>query len=208
LKAYQALVQAMATGDPADFDAIPLGGTVKLANPQAALAFVLEGADSHHLGLLPPPAFISEAEAGEMAEVYWHVLTREVPFSQYGAEPLTSAAIGDLAQFANFSGVDAGNLFSGQTPGDMAGPYLSQFLWKDMPFGATSVVQRYRSTQAGDDHLTDFPTWLNIQNGMPPSTGNSFDPTPRFGRAGPSGFQLPRPVGGSADLAQLWQGCA
>jgi membrane-associated phospholipid phosphatase len=184
LKAYQALVQAMATGDPADFDAIPLGGTVKLANPQAALAFVLEGADSHHLGMLPPPAFSSEAEAGEMAEVYWHALTRDVPFSQYGAEPLTNAAIGDLAQFANFSGVDAGNLFRGQTPGDVAGPYLSQFLWKDIPFGATSVVQRYRTTQAGDDHLTDFPTWLNIQNGLPPSAGNSFDPTPRFLRNG------------------------
>jgi len=39
LSAYNALVNAINSGRPADFDAIPLGGTVKLTNPHSGLAF-------------------------------------------------------------------------------------------------------------------------------------------------------------------------
>jgi membrane-associated phospholipid phosphatase len=180
LEAYQALVDAMASDTAADFDAIPLGGTVKLVNPEAALAFVMEGADSHHLGIGAPPAFSSEAEAGEMAELYWQALTRDVLFSQYGAEPLTTAAIEDLARFSTFSGVNAGTLFRGLTPGDETGPYISQFLWKDIPFRPRTLVQTYRTTQAGDDHMTTYATWLAIQNGVPASVANNFNPVPRY----------------------------
>lgn len=52
--AYAALVKAAASGKPADFDAIPLGGTVLLVDPQAGLAFDMEGTDSHQLAI--PPA--------------------------------------------------------------------------------------------------------------------------------------------------------
>jgi membrane-associated phospholipid phosphatase len=183
-EAYEALVHAIATGDPADFEAIPLGGTVKLVNPQAALAFVLEGADSHHLGISAPPAFSSEAEAGEMAELYWQALTRDVPFSQYGTDPLTTAAIQDLAQFSSFSGINAETLFRGLTPGDETGPFISQFLWEDIPFGSQTLVQTYRTARAGDDHMTTYATWLAIQNGVPASAANTFDPVPRYIRNG------------------------
>src|SRR4051812_2435638 len=46
-EAYAALRHAMATADPADFDAIPRGGVAKLSNPQSAFAFQMDGADSH-----------------------------------------------------------------------------------------------------------------------------------------------------------------
>lgn len=183
-EAYEALVHAVATGESADFEAIPLGGPVALVNPQAALAFVLAGADAHHLGTSAPPAFHSEAEAGEMAEVYWQALARDVPFSRYGAEPLTRAAMADLAQFSAFHGVEAGTLFRGLTPGDATGPYLSQFLVKPIPFGSQTLVQTYHIPQAGDDHLTTYATWLDIQNGVPAAAPNRFDPVPRYLRTG------------------------
>ena len=69
--AYEALLHAVTAGEAAAFEAIPMGGTVGLVNPLAMLAFVLAGADSHHLGMSAPPAFASKAEAGEMAELYW-----------------------------------------------------------------------------------------------------------------------------------------
>ena len=47
--AYAALVNAINSGRPADFDAIPLGGTTLLTNPQAGLAFDMEGPDAHAL---------------------------------------------------------------------------------------------------------------------------------------------------------------
>ena len=66
--AYDALLTAIASEDPDDFERIPIGGTVKLANPQAGLAFDLEGTDSGQLALPPAPALASAERAGEMVE--------------------------------------------------------------------------------------------------------------------------------------------
>src|SRR5206468_10793629 len=75
-------------------------------------------------------------------------------------------------------------LFRGQTLGDLKDPYLSQFLWKPIPYGATTIPQRYRTTLPGDDHLTSYSEWFNIQNGMVPSGTNVFDSAPRYLRNG------------------------
>lgn len=182
--AYRALIRAGSSGNPADHEAVPLGGTAKLANPQAAYAFELEGADSHHLAIAAPPAFASKDQAGDMAEVYWQALTRDVSFEDYGSNPLIWAAVADLSRFPRFAGVSPATIFRGETPGDAVGPYISQFLWKPIPYGATTIMQRYRTTLAGDDHMTDYATWLSIQRGLPPASGNVFDPTPRYLRNG------------------------
>src|SRR5437867_11353379 len=44
--AYQKLIGALQSADPAAFDAIPMGGDLKLVNPQAAFCFGLEGPDA------------------------------------------------------------------------------------------------------------------------------------------------------------------
>jgi hypothetical protein len=182
--AYDALIQALSSGNPGDYEAIPLGGTVKLANPQAAYAFELEGADSHHLAIPAPPAFASRDQAGEMAEVYWQALTRDVSFDDYGTDPLIGAAVADLARFPRFAGVSRATIFRGETPGDVVGPYISQFMWKPIPYGATTITQRWRTTVPGDDYMTDYATWLSIQRGFPPASGNVLDPVPRYLRNG------------------------
>lgn len=56
INAYNALTDALASRDPADYGSIPMGGTAKLANPQAAQAYSLEGRDSHAFVI---PAFAS-----------------------------------------------------------------------------------------------------------------------------------------------------
>jgi membrane-associated phospholipid phosphatase len=192
--AYAALLHALTSGEAAAFEAIPMGGTVGLVNPMAMLAFVLAGADSHQVGISAPPAFASEAAAGEMAELYWQALTRDVPFSRYGAEPLTRAALQDLARFAAFPDVEADTLFHGLTAGDATGPYVSQFLVQPIPFGSQALVQTYRTAQAGDDHLTTYAAWLDLQNGVPASTTTRVDPVPRYLRTG-------------RDLAEFVHGC-
>ena len=186
LSAYKAYLRALSTGNPDDFEMIPLRGGAKLANPQSAYAYELAGPDSHHLSIPPAPAFSSAWNASEMAELYWLALTRDVPFAEYDTNPLTLAAAYDLSKFSDFRGpkvngeVTTGTLFRGSTPGDLVGPYISQFLWKNIPFGASTIVQRNRTTVAGDDYLTSYQDWLNIQNGFSPSTSNQFDPTPRY----------------------------
>ena len=180
LAAYDVYSNAFQTGNPADFDLIPSGGPVKLANPQAAFAFALEGRDSFVLDIPAPPAFSSEESAGEMAELYWHGLTRDIPFSQYGAEPITQAAITDLKRFSYFSGVNAGNVFRGETAGDRVGPYLSQFLVLDIPYGANSIVQRSRTPAPGTALLTSYDEWLSCQNGMAPTRGAPMATDPHY----------------------------
>jgi hypothetical protein len=179
--AYRQLLQAIRSGSPDDFDRVPLGGKVKLANPQAAFAFELEGADPHALTIEPPPRFADEAFAGEMAECYWLALTREVPFSRYGNEPATAAAISDLKRFSDYADVSAAALFrTGELPGVQTGPYISQFLLQPYSLGTTPVEQRYRTSLPGADHLTAYDSWLAIQNGQPAQARETFDPVPRY----------------------------
>jgi membrane-associated phospholipid phosphatase len=182
--AYQKLYLALTTGNPADFDAIPLGGSVKLANPQAALAYEMEGADSHHLSVDPHPRFESQHAAGEMAELYWRALTRDVPYSLYGNEALSTAAVNDLKRFSNYDSVTAASLFRGEFAGDQTGPYISQFLLQPYTFGSTPMPQLFRTPFAGNDHMTSYQSWLDIQNGKAPQTAAVWDPQFRYIRNG------------------------
>jgi hypothetical protein len=178
--AYRRLVQAINSGNPSDLAQVPLAGTTRLANPQGAYAFELEGADSHSLSVEPPPSFSDEAFAGEMVECYWLALTRDIPFSQYGNEPLTAAAIDDLRRFTEFANVNASTLFRTDIPGVLVGPYLSQFLLQPFPFGTTVAEQRYRTSLKGLDHVTSYDIWLELQNGSPALSAEGFDDMPNY----------------------------
>lgn len=183
-QAYRSLIQALTTGEHDDYAAIQLGGTVKLADPQAALAYDLEGTDPCGFSLPLAPRLESEIEGAEMAEVYWRALTRDVPFSQYDSSMLTMAAVSDLRRFSPFGEVTTASLFRGGLPGEEVGPFISQFLWLNIPYGAMTIPQRYRVPVAGDDYMTSYASWLSIQNGTPPPTGNNFDATTRYIRNG------------------------
>jgi hypothetical protein len=178
--AYESLLTAVSSGDPDDFANIPLGGNTKLAGPpQAGLCFTLQGSDNGQLTSPPAPALASPERAGEMVEDYWMALTRDVPFAQYGNEPLTAAAIADLNRMSDFKGprvsgvVTPGTLFRGTTTGELVGPYLSQFLLLPVSYGTLNVPQKYSTYAAGVEYQTNFASWLSSQNGHAPSNGNA-----------------------------------
>jgi hypothetical protein len=185
--AYNALLRALSTGAPADFERIPLGGMVRQTDPQAALAFELVGSDPHHLGIPAAPAFDSAEEAGEAVELYWQALTRDVPFAHYDTDPLVNAAADELTRLSDFRGpksagrVTPATLFRGAAAGDLTGPYISQFLWRDVPYPSTPIVQRIRTGAPGVDYLTGYADWLAIQNGAAAGP-MQFDPTRRYVR--------------------------
>jgi len=186
LDAYRGLLNAMTSGQFAAFEALSLSNQAKLSNPLAAYAFELEGVDPHQLECRVSPIFESAETAGEMIELYWQALSRDVQFSAYETHPLTTAAVAELAKCSDFRGPKVDNkvtpatLFRGNTTGDLIGPYLSQFLWLDIPSGTLTTVQRNRVPVAGDDFMTAYPEWLNCQRGVPPTRANVFDPTPRY----------------------------
>ena len=172
--AYGALLTAVKSGTSLDFAKIPLGGNVKLAGPQGGLAFDLQGTDGGQLTIPPAPKLASAERAGEMVEDYWMALARDTPFSQFGAEPITLAAIADLNKLSDFRGprangqVTAATLFRGLTPGDLIGPYLSQFFLLPVSLGTLNIKQSYATYTTDKDYLTDFASWLKVQNGQGP----------------------------------------
>jgi len=185
-KAYKALLSALASGRPSDFERIPLGVGRRLTNPQAGLAFDLEGADSHHMAIPPAPTIAKAEAASELAEVYWMALARDVNFLDYESDATIAAAAKEISRFSDFQGprngnnqVTAGTIFRGNTAGDRIGPYISQFLWIDIPMGALLIPQRMQTPVSGDDYLTRYDEWLAVQNGYTPG-GNRFDPDARY----------------------------
>ncbi|MGD0567152.1 MAG: vanadium-dependent haloperoxidase [Candidatus Sulfotelmatobacter sp.] len=178
---YQAFMTACTSGLQSDFEAIPLGGDIPLVSPQAGLFLELEGNDTADVAIAPAPTLASAQRAGEMVELYWHALCRDVPFWQYGHEPLTAAAIADLNKMTDFRGpkqngaVTARTLFRGFTSGDLVGPYMSQFLLMPIGFGMGNLAinnssgqpaQQYNKFVTGLDYMTDSASWLAVQNGQ------------------------------------------
>ena len=188
-KAYSTYVRAIETRDQKLYEQIPLGGYLKLADPQAAYAIDLVGPDALSLPLRTPPAIASGEFAGEIAEMYWHALLRDVPFADYGTNPLVQRACAELSALRDFSGpreegkVTPGTLFRGLTAGSRSGYYISQFLLRDIPMSPIRVPQKIRTAVPGRDYMTGVDEWLNIQNGQLYSV-NTFEDSPRYIRTG------------------------
>lgn len=184
--AYDTLITAVTSGQSSDYEAITLGGTVRLTNPQNALVYTLEGQDSHNIfsNYPAPPAFASIEEAGEMVELYWQALLRDVPFSDYATNEIAQQTVADLQRFPNFAGVTTQTLFRAPWPGVSEGPYVSQFLLKPFPLGAqtgvAAVRQLIRAPRTGLDFMTTYSEWLNVQNGGTPTGTPAFEDAPRY----------------------------
>ena len=190
--AYNELLEALASGAPANFEEIPLGGVRRLVNPQAAYAYALEGADPYALAIRPAPQLASPECAGEMEELYWMSLARDVPFQSYSASPpqIIVEAVARLNVLADFRGprengfVTSATLFRDGSAGSRKGPFISQFLLKDVPYGVQTISQRNKTRPAGDDRMCTSAEWLNIQDGQPPAQPEAFDPVRRYIRNG------------------------
>jgi membrane-associated phospholipid phosphatase len=184
--AYAALITALSSGQNADFEAIPLGSTRKLTSPQAAYAFDLAGPDGHHLAVPANATFDSAERAGEMVEVYWHALTRDVRFEDFGSDPTVAQACADLSAMSDFKGPKVGgavtpeSIFRHSAGVGMVGPYLSQFLWKPVGIGSLTLDQKNAVPVAGDQYGTSYADWLAIQNGVPQAPTPVIDPVRRY----------------------------
>ncbi|RWQ69468.1 MAG: twin-arginine translocation pathway signal protein, partial [Mesorhizobium sp.] len=190
-RAFDATLKAYASGDPADFEAIPLGGKRKQLNPIGSLAVNLTGCVGPQFAIPPAPTLDSATRASEAVELYWQSLLRDAPLSELTDDTSNKdvlAAVYELNKLAAFNGprtngsitpqslfrgtalyVDAADP-SGRTgryvtpPGTLQGPYISQFLLKDAPYGSQLIPARIRTAAAGTDFLTGYDEWLAIQN--------------------------------------------
>jgi hypothetical protein len=203
--AWLSLRNAFATGNANDFANIVVGnpgggGNSKLNGPQGALAFDLEGIDSHCTVIPPAPSVTSAQTAAEQVEHYWGALLADVPFTEYATNSLAAQAVADLNNLSFLSSsannqfpypVTPQNLFRGQfVPGDgnVQGPYLSQFMIQPTFYGAHPIDQRYQTFlplgAGGSDYMTSVSEYELVQNGGDSGRTLAFDPTYRHLRNG------------------------
>lgn len=178
---YEKLRDALREGDEDDFAKIPRDPKAvrKYTAPQTGLAFDLEGPDAWARTIPPAPRVDSLRNDAEMAELYWMALTRDVPFIDYGSNPDVAAAAAELDKLRKqglpkedvfeqplVKNITPGTVFRGLTEGDIQGPYLSQFLLHDIPFGSLTISAQQRTAKPGVDYMTTFDKWLEVQRGV------------------------------------------
>jgi hypothetical protein len=180
-EAYRQWLAILARGEAAGFDQVPRAPQAieRLNDPQATYATDLVGPDATALALPPPPAFASRQMAAEMAELYWLALMRDVPFRDYLTDALATAAVADL-RLAGFPQLDSANLLRGESAGELKGPFVSQFLWHDIPYGLKTLDQRFPVPMPGQNFLTRFEDWLACQRGARAKTTVRFNAEPRY----------------------------
>ena len=202
---YQSLERALTTGNFSDFEDMivgtPGGGPNSKENgPQGALAFDLEGLDSHATVIPPAPSVTSAQTAAEQVEHYWAALLRDVPFTEYPTNSLAAQAVADMNRLSFVQSsrnsqipfpVTPGNLFRGQfVPGDgnVQGPYVSQFMVQPTFFGVQPMSQQYQTFLpaggGGTDYMTSPTEFQLVQNGGSSGRPIEFDPVFRFVRDG------------------------
>src|SRR5919197_5407831 len=182
---YRKMLDAIKSKKPQDFENLTLGLGRKLTNPQAGYGFDLEGPDSHDLAIRPAPKIDSIEVAGEMAELYWMALCRDVPFSKFDTDGTVAEAVADLSSnygdfpHSPFPGspplqITPNTIFRGIGNGVFTGQYISQFLYKDIKWGAQILSQKQRIVKS-QDYLTDYQSWLDAQDGKNIPPDDQFD---------------------------------
>lgn len=167
----------------------------------AGLTFDLQSHDAQAVTMISAPKLGSDELTAEIAEVYAQAKLRDVRLEELTTDTNGRNwhnALSKLKHFRNkkrknFDGSDFDftikNMFRGLTPGDLTGPYISQFLLagnnglnqrpgkigevstreftaKDgyINYGAIVIDQRVRNAST-TDYMTNWDEYIDVQNG-------------------------------------------
>lgn len=190
--AFQSMIKALCSRDNALYNQIQIGlGDYKLVNPQASLTYSLMGNDGWINSIKPAPTFNSNESAGEMVEVYWTALVRDVPFNNFDTDAIAIAAIAELNTLPVFKGpkiagsVTPQTFLRGNIPGTLEGPYIAQFFYHEIPYGTSmlGIEQQNPLPTSGsvvNDFNTTFDDWFTVIRGGTTGEEIAFDPVDHF----------------------------
>jgi hypothetical protein len=160
-----------------------------------------------HAAISVATAYRIERDPRLPSDKRWVALLRDVPFSEFRDDTSNKeviAAADELSRAPDFHGpkvngrVTPQTLFRGSafyldandrsgrtgrwaTPaGVTVGPYISQFLYRDVPFGPQSLFARIRSYTPANEFQTGYDEWLHVQNGNAPRARNLYDSDSRY----------------------------
>lgn len=186
---YVRLLTALQTGAQADFNAIERApnATRKFVNPQAAFAKSMIGTPCTNIPIPSAPTLTSAQAAADMIEVYLQAVCRDVRFSDYGTDSLTTnsaaPALSALAASGAYRGpstsgtVDpATQLFRGISAGDLEGIYVSQFLYLPTYYHFESIEQKqYVPVAQAREFGVAWNDFVAIQDGAIPQAYDATD---------------------------------
>ena len=199
------LQKASTVGSIACWNAVAKGGSARFHDPFAAYlptfcgadAMALISYDTPDLSRKPVPQG-STYQADLMNEVYAMSLCRDIPLSFFyekASQPqsVLDPLLTDMAAFSNpayfpTNGVShvmtRKEMFRSRSPGDLQGPYLSQFLLLDIPTYETGIKQQFKFpplySGAASDYMKTLATYLPVANGTGTEVKTPFESTPRY----------------------------
>ncbi len=197
--AWASFKKALNSGKNSDFEAMIIGGTRTQNGPQASYAYDLECPDSSQFGNAPspgdptglacvPPFYVIAGReyAAQLVEMYWASMLRDVAFTDYAGNATAQAAAAELDKLPGYRGpkdstghVTTDTLFRGTFPGELIGPYMSQFMITPTSFGQQPMDQLMTTFLPGD-YMTDTTTFLQVQNGIGTGISLQTDPIRRY----------------------------
>jgi len=170
---------------------VQIGGR-NMVNPLSGWSTDLQISDPCCYQMPEPPSVTSAEEAAELIELYWMALLRDVPFVDWknhsgirsACEELSGLPLYPVTNKLNQSpaetnyvkvGLNADTVFRGgeldrlsdESLESGSGPFVSQFLLKDVVFGTQTIQQKNEVAAPGINYMTDFEDWLDVQNGAP-----------------------------------------
>jgi hypothetical protein len=198
--AWTSFKKALNSGKMSDWEAVILGGTRTLNNPQSAYCYDMQGLDSVQFGnapspddptgpyLVPPFDQINSAAYGtQLMEMYWASLLRDVAFTDYDSSSTAASAATELTGQSTYRGprdshgnVTPDLLFRGTFSGETIGPYMSQLMIDPTALGQQPISQLMSTYVAGIDYMLDPVTFLEVQNGIDTGLRNQVDQTLRY----------------------------
>src|SRR5205085_11842337 len=108
---------------------------------------------------------VSREYAAELVEQFWASQLRDVAFTDYASNATAQAAAAELDKLAGYRGpkdstahVTTETLFRGVFPGELIGPYISQFMILPTSFGQQPLDQLMTTFLPGD-YMTDTSTF-------------------------------------------------
>jgi hypothetical protein len=166
------LIDAWKNGDKESLDAIILSedSTRKPEGVAASQSFQMMGTDSTVYAIEGIHSVDSDEAAFEQAEVYARSLARDVSFADYSTDhPVISSLVDALDEYPQagntaYHPVTHANIFRGTLPGDLIGPFISQFLIQDFSYSNIIVQQKFQP----EDDFASSKTWadfIDVQNG-------------------------------------------
>ena len=127
----------------------------------------------------------------EMAEVYGKMLVRDIPFNSWVGNTDVDKIVADLNKYSNKTtapvngsgNITTSNLFRGRGIDELKGPFISQLLLHDIPYGNLTIEQKYRVEEAArlpGDVVPGIDEWLKVQNSEPLTSVSNVPTLTRF----------------------------